>query len=122
MAEYGLKVSKPDKDVLSAELADLAMYSRYALFKIKVKGSGTLGPSELATIAHNLGYTPKCFVYKEASIGDNRRYGHFKIEGTIIETPAPDYDVNWYVDDINLYITGVDGLDYSYVIMFDVER
>ena len=66
---YGIKVSKPGVDVLTAGVKDLYLDTSYPILKVKASGTGSLsisdGGSDSDTITHNLGYIPKVLVYGE---------------------------------------------------------
>lgn len=79
--EYGIKISKPTKDVLTVGVKDLLLDTSYPLLKIKATGTGTLsissGNSDIDTITHNLGYIPRVLVYgqiHDIGIGKSNYY------------------------------------------------
>ena len=68
MGDYGIRVSKTGKDVLTDEDFDMALTSKYPTWKIHSTASGTFtlnaGNYRLTlTDAHNLGYNPIWFGY-----------------------------------------------------------
>lgn len=68
MADYGIRVSKTGKDVLTDEDFDMALTSKFPTWKIHSTTSGTFtlnsGNFRLTlTAAHNLGYNPIWFGY-----------------------------------------------------------
>ena len=67
--EYGIRVSKPGVDALTAGVKDLYLDTSYPILKIKASGTGSLsisdGGSDSDVITHNLGYVPKVLVYGE---------------------------------------------------------
>ena len=64
MADYGIKIAKPNVKIQDATLKDLVFHSKYPLLKIKEIGSGTINytndgsATEDLVATHNLGYTP----------------------------------------------------------------
>lgn len=75
MPDYGMKVSQPGHDVLTAAKERLIFSSAYDTFKVFVDGSGSrLVPAadfpgdrktEIITIAHNLSYKPAFWVFTD---------------------------------------------------------
>lgn len=69
MPDFGIKVSKPGKNVLTTGVENLYMDTTYPILKIKASGAGSLsisdGGNDSDTITHNLGYIPKVLVYGE---------------------------------------------------------
>jgi len=67
--EYGIRISKPGVDALTAGVKDLYLDTSYPILKIKASGTGSLsisdGGSDSDVITHNLGYVPKVLVYGE---------------------------------------------------------
>ena len=66
MAEWGIKVSQPNKNVNTCADKDLAFSSQWNSLKIYDKGEAEIqysGGGEMSlTINHNLGYNPASFV------------------------------------------------------------
>lgn len=68
MGDYGIRVSKTGKDVLTDEDFDMALTSKYPTYKVESEASGTFqinaGNAGLTvTDTHNLGYNPMFFGY-----------------------------------------------------------
>lgn len=108
---YGIRVSKPGKDALSADVRDLYMDTSYPILKIKASGAGTLnisdGGSDSDTISHNLGYVPRVLVYGEfysvysgAKSAYYRRYPIREFLSTYF------CEFTYSIDDTKLTITG----------------
>jgi len=68
MADYGIKISLPGKDVLSVGLKDLIFHSKYPMLKIKTSGSGSLSFTDggagfdVLLLTHSLGYKPMFYL------------------------------------------------------------
>lgn len=66
----GIKLSQPDKNVLTASSGELIWSSDFNSFKIVASGNidmviSTSSTYKLVTYEHGLGYTPMCLVYYE---------------------------------------------------------
>jgi len=75
MADYGIKVTKPGKDVRDAEDTEMILRSGYPMMKIVKMGSGTITipvtntSGESDTIAHGLSYAPLAIVFSQVLVG-----------------------------------------------------
>jgi len=64
MANYGIKMSKPGKDVKTAGLKDLIFLSTKPVLKIKQSGTGSISythdgsSNDILVATHSLGYIP----------------------------------------------------------------
>lgn len=71
MSDYGVKISLPGSDVKTCGLKDLIFHSKYPLLKIKniaegnfdVVVSGGVASGTQLIYTHNLGYSPRSFVF-----------------------------------------------------------
>lgn len=68
MGDYGIRVSKTGKDVLTDDDFDMALTSKFSTYKVNSVDSGTFninaGNAGLTlTFTHNLGYKPVLFAY-----------------------------------------------------------
>lgn len=115
---YGLKISRPGKDVFSADEDEIYFTSRKKQFKVLSEGEivSTQENYDVISVAHNLGYIPFVMLYQreDFELADSRW----------IKLPAPNsfsYDYAFfYADNSNLYIypTG-QGETYYYRIFLD---
>jgi len=135
MADYGLKIAKLNHSVSEADRY-MRFTSKYPALKMSDSDTGTLSYTagaggETVTIAHNLGYTPMCFVYgeyfdvaTEAVVAKYARWNRWIYQGLQV---ADLY--YYYADSTNLYIafSAAEGitdafsftLDYMYHIFYD---
>jgi len=78
MADYGIKVTLPGKDITSTEPRDYAFSSQFTTLKVYSENKGTIGvPSggtAFATISHNLGFVPMVIPYLESTADSNNWY------------------------------------------------
>lgn len=112
MANYGIKVSQPGYDVVTATPSQLAFSSKYRTLKVKQQGSGTVTHTggRTITIAHNLGYVPMFVVHSTADPGFTAYYANSSdyfvcplvLPG--IDSCFLDRHVTAYADTTNLYI------------------
>ncbi len=67
MTGFGIKTTRPGKDISSTDIRDFTIHSDYNIFKIAEEGSGTasLNVGWSLTVSHNLGYKPQVFFYFE---------------------------------------------------------
>lgn len=69
MADYGIKVTNPGKDISSTTPEDYCLHSGYYGVIIAKETLGTLSIPGLgtayATVSHSLGYVPITFIYTE---------------------------------------------------------
>lgn len=70
MADYGIKISKPEHDVKTADWNNLIFHSSHPALKIAQRGDTTLSVdkddlSKTKEISHGLGYTPMAEVYMQ---------------------------------------------------------
>ena len=69
MADFGIKISKPGKDVGTAPVQDMVLHSEANCLKIVGTGSVSFTAAgtanTLGTITHNLGFTPFFFTWYE---------------------------------------------------------
>lgn len=115
---YGLKISRPGKDVFSADEDEIYFTSRKKQFKVLSEGEivSTESDYDVISIAHNLGYMPFVMLYQ--------REGFELADSRWIKLPTPNYfsfDYGFfYADNSNLYIypTG-QGETYYYRIFLD---
>lgn len=123
MADYGIKISKPGKDVKSASPNELVFSSKYSTLRVQSQGSGTVTrTNRTATIAHNLGYVPYFLVHTtpdplyDSGFYDSNDYFINPVVPVITGACHIDREVVAYADDTNLYIEIGDdvGYDYSY--------
>lgn len=68
MGDYGIRVSKTGKDVLTDADFDMALTSKFSTYKVESTASGTFNISAgnagvTITATHNLGYNPMFFGY-----------------------------------------------------------
>ena len=67
--DYGVKISLPGKEVLTAGLKDLIFHSKYPMLKMKAFGSGSLSFTDggagfdVLLLTHSLGYKPMFFLW-----------------------------------------------------------
>lgn len=118
MSGYGIKVSAEGHNVLTATDDKLNFTSEYATFKVLQEGGGTIDATGEVEIAHDISYSPLAFVFLEHVVDENRRYQSTVQKGTI-DNSSGDADFEWHIDGDNLYITGAEGIDYSYYIAAD---
>lgn len=62
---YGIKISKPGKNINSSSLDDFYINSDYPLLKVHSFGSFTTDITGYAEITHNLGYRPYTLVFSQ---------------------------------------------------------
>lgn len=132
MADFGIKVSKPNNNVFTAGKGDLFVDTTYPILKIKASGTGSLsvsdGGSDSDTIAHDLGYVPRVLVYGQyydiySSSKSDYHIRYPKSQLLVTDTSAFYYTI----DTEDLIITGSfeDSLGYSgtfsyfYYIFYD---
>lgn len=71
MSDYGIKISKPGKNVINAGLKDLLFHSKYPLLKLVKSGSGSITFTDGGAgfdgliYTHNLGYAPMFFLFSQ---------------------------------------------------------
>jgi hypothetical protein len=73
MSDFGIKVTRPDKDVSSTTIRDFTIHSDYNILKIAKEGSGEFDMgagskgypciTDTVSISHNLGYKPQVLFY-----------------------------------------------------------
>jgi len=137
MADYGIKISKPGKDVLTCGIEDLIYYSKYPLLKIKSTGTGTItydhddASNDVLVATHSLGYIPiftfltqwydidgdaKSTTYRHAPFYDSLAGGAVVTRARpYASTTELRYEVGSYTGS---GITSI-SLDYIYVIYYD---
>jgi len=94
---YGIKVSKPGKNVLTAGIKDLSFTSEANCLKIYKEGEVTISSSGSATIYHNLGYIPLALVFFfDASSGYYKISSDFKIYSDRIVIFGSENDKYYY--------------------------
>ena len=110
-----MRVALPGYDALTdTNLDHFALYTDQdnVLIKEQSRGSSSLADGGTLTVAHNLGYTPHCFVYTETSTA-----GRYKLSNG--------YDVllplRTLVDDTNLKVINASGgtRTVRYYIFYD---
>lgn len=131
MADYGIKIAKSGFDINSSSLGNYIYHSSYPVLKIKQSGSGytyfsSSGEITIATIPHNLGYSPmfNVLVGSSSSISPPT---NFYLHSFFIVYPGLGYYIffNVYSDNNNLYIkyntsTSSSGyIHYKYIIYYD---
>ena len=112
---YGIRISKPGTNVLTASDSDLYFTTRKKQLKVLSQGYLTSTTNnEVFTIAHNLGYVPLVMVYlKASSTGDD--WERLPIPNHI----SFDYGV-FYTNTTNLVInSAVSGEEFYYYIFLD---
>lgn len=111
MANYGIKVSYPGKNVLTCEPYDLVFSSQYPTFNRHTYGSGTITHSggRTHTIPHGLGYVPMFEVQAQiyGIYGNTKYYTLPYVDGN---NAAQCYA---YADATNLYVRVKDDFAYS---------
>jgi len=109
------RISLPGIDALdSTDPRDFSLFadSDNVLIKEKARGSQSINNGYNATIAHNLGYVPQCYVWAQSPTTGRYRSIH-------------GYSVNaawfFYVDDTNLIIGNRSGATRTakYFILYD---
>lgn len=129
---YGMKISKPGKDVLTAGIKDLILDTSYPLLKVKASGSGTLSVSDgirdSDTIAHNLGYAPHVLVFGQTySVNGGTKDSNYRRLPYLEYVSTYYSDFGYTVDNTNLVIhgdfwdesTNSDTFSYFYYIFYD---
>ena len=123
---YGFKVSKITKDVLTAGLADLASFSGTSSFGTSVRhqiihsvgGYENLTSGSTLTIAHNLGYKPMFLFYVDSGVdGFFIEQISYRVEADATLTITN----RCYADNTNIYFVNNSGGTWSlrYVIFKD---
>lgn len=138
MPNFGIKIAKQGYSI-EDEAQDLIMFSKYPVLKLQSSGTGTLSytaseGSATATIPHNLGYIPICYVYgeyfdvdTESVVERYQRWNRWIYQGLQVSDLY-----YYYADDTNLYIkffpaTGITDafsfdLNYMYHIFYDEDE
>ena len=117
--EYGMRISKENKDAVSGALADMAFDSRYSNVMLLEKktltftaNQGDLSPTGTATYSHGLGYAPLVIAtvdyiagsteYKNGPIPYNYTVdpggafsGHFLYSYISMDIDTSKIDVDW---------------------------
>lgn len=88
MADYGIRVSKTGKDVLTDEDFDMALTSKFPTYKVESISGGTFninaGNAGLTlTFTHSLGYKPVIFAYVSHGSAINLVNGSFSTTFTV---------------------------------------
>lgn len=107
MGDYGIKISKPGSNVLTAENKNLVYSSGFNSLKVAEKGHvvSTASPHE---IAHSLAYKPLFLVYVKDSSANG---------GYVIPESVLNYS---YADETKLYVpVSTIGDEISYLIFYD---
>lgn len=103
--DFGIKISKPGVNVLTATDEELYYTSRRGQLKVHMEGEVDI-TTTTKTIAHNLGYTP--FVMLFIKPNGNTTWEKYPSFGT----------TGYYVNDTNLYIDGLVSGDKIYYYIF----
>lgn len=74
MGDYGIKISKPGFDVLTADDKDLILKSSINILKVSAQGTGTVASGAVFTFNHGLGYLPNYFILAENTPGSGKYY------------------------------------------------
>lgn len=111
--DWGIKSSKENEDVRLSRGNKLNFSSTQNTFKVKLSGTGTVGSSATATIAHGLGYKPQFMAWIEEPGSTDTVL--------ISATLAGLNKAQAYADETNLYIKNghASSRDYIYYIMYD---
>ena len=120
--DYGFKISKAGNDVLSADLADLQIFSgtsegnqpvRNQIFQ-KI-GSGTVNDGSTATISHGLNYRPMFIVF----INDPTTTNGYFIDAVTYKIIGGSFVERWrsWADTTNINIRNNSGTSQSYAYM-----
>ena len=102
MVDYGIKISKPGFDVLSATDKQCVYTSKYGSMKVRLSGSIALTGGVWGNIVHGFGYHPNyfCFFYDTDSEG---RTGLFPMGFLDVVFDVGIY-LNTYTDTYKLYL------------------
>ena len=130
--EYGIRISKPTKDVLTCGVRDLLLDTSYPLLKVKATGTGTLsassGSSDTDTITHNLGYLPRVLVYGQVhAIGVGKTAYFCKYPYRSVQVGVYNSTFSYEITTTQLKITGgfdedgygAETFDYFYYLFYD---
>lgn len=102
---YGIKVSKPGYNVLSAGDQNLVYTSKYNTIRVALTGSGSVTSDAtnptLVTIAHSLGYVPAFVWYTEVGT-PFAVSGHFYL-APFTHPVGGDSSIVAYADSTNIY-------------------
>ena len=78
MANYGIKVTLPGKDITSTEPRDYVFSSQFTTLKVYSEFSGTIGIANngtgYGTFTHGLGFVPMVIPFTESTFNANRWY------------------------------------------------
>ncbi len=115
MSTYGIKISKPGKDITSNAANDLVFDSRRNAFKVFKEGSGTMSAGA-ATIPHGLNFTPAFLAFAQIETGQ-----WFSI-GMDITIPSSN-TFTGYTDATNLNLqSNLANASYYYYIFGDTAK
>lgn len=105
MSDYGVKLSRPGNDVLTAADAQLGFSSSWPTLKIEYQGSFNVNVNTNTTLyTHNLGYVPMFLAFK-VSGGTSTSYN---ISGRVKASAT----------DIKFFTFGAVGTETYYIIVF----
>lgn len=105
---YGIRVSIPGKDVLTATDEELSLKSDFTLLKVVQNGRGTLGTTGIGTISHNLGYVPQFLVYM-----NNNATSTSLCKGDLLTAGVA------IADGTNLYVIQGGTATYNYYLFYE---
>lgn len=130
--EYGTRISKPTKDVLTCGVRDLLLDTSYPLLKVKASGVGTLsassGVGDTDTITHSLGYIPRVLVYGQIhDIGVGKSNYYCKYPYIRQQVGVLNSNFTYEITTTQLKITGgfddsgygTETFDYFYYLFYD---
>jgi hypothetical protein len=113
--DYGVKVSKPGYDALTATDENLSLSSSFPILKATLYGLITTTGGVVYQITHSLGYRPSFLVYAKGSTY------RFKLPRFYLGSDPVGGGVTGYVyaDTTKLYIMTSPGCDVYYYIFAD---
>jgi hypothetical protein len=130
--EYGIKISKPTKDVLTCGVKDLLIDTSYPLLKVKATGTGTLSApnngGDTDTITHNLGYIPRVLVYgqvHELGVGKSAYYRKYPYIRQQVGIYSSNFSYDITTTELKIYGSfgdegfGTETFDYFYYLFYD---
>jgi hypothetical protein len=87
MAEiFGVRISKPGKNVFTDAIKDMALDSRVNMLKVHMAGYGTQSVTTAVTanidVTHNLGYRPIVYFYFEHPENDRWHLSPARVDST----------------------------------------
>lgn len=115
MPDYGIKVSVPGVDVLTASNDDLLLNTNQKLLKSYMQGTATGSAGTFSPIYHGLGYKPQFLVYGMKTPTGVDPYA------TYMKTQNPSFEfegVYAAVSNNYLYIYGDAEVDSAYYFIF----